>query len=76
MPSPDSTPTPPARDRRPEELDELAAQLNQLGATTPVPGGRPIVEDDDSDDDLPAHPDGTLCASEPARPLWVCEEVA
>lgn len=54
------------KNRRPEELDALAAQLNDLGAPNP-----PGVEDDDSDDDsaAPATGDGTLLASEPPKPL-------
>ena len=57
------------KNRRPEELDALAAQLNDLGAPTNPPG----VEDDDSDEDSTAPPagDGTLLASEPPKPLYV-----
>ena len=59
----------PPKNRRPEELDALAAQLNDLGAPSNPPG----VEDDDSDEDSAAPPasDGTLLASEPPKPLLV-----
>ena len=58
---------PAPQNRRPEELDALAAQLNDLGAPSNPPG----VEDDDSDEDSAAPPasDGTLLASEPPKPL-------
>ncbi len=54
------------KNRRPEELDALAAQLNDLAAPNP-----PGVEDDDSDEEPGAPParDGTLLASAPAQPL-------
>ncbi len=67
---------PVPKNRRPEELDALAAQLNDLGGGGSGGGGGgqpnpPGVEDDDSDDDSAAPPagDGTLLASEPPRPL-------
>ena len=65
QPQQPAKPTP--KNRRPEELDALAAQLNDLGAPSNPPG----VEDDDSDDDSAAPPasDGTLLASEPPKPL-------
>lgn len=65
---PQPQPKAPPKNRRPEELDALAAQLNDLGAATPNPPG---VEDDDSDEDSSAPPagDGTLLASDPPKPL-------
>jgi len=74
---------PRQRDRLPEELDEVVAQLNNLGGLEPasqlvaVGGGavskdlveqRPLIMEDDDDDVAPAA-DGTLLASTPARPL-------
>ena len=57
--------------KKPEDLDVLAAHLNELGAddkaTTTV-----IIEDDKSDEEEEeevVNRDGTLLASEPARPL-------
>ena len=55
------------RNRKPEELDALAAELNHLAS-----GGQlnpPGVEDDDSDEENTPARDGTLLASEPPRPL-------
>lgn len=55
-----------------QELDVIAAQLNNLAAGGGSRDTRPLPEppeDDDSDEDsAPAH-DGTLLASEPPRPL-------
>lgn len=57
----------------------LAAQLNELGAEIRPPARTVIVPDDNSDDDDDdddgveevINRDGTLLASEPARPLYV-----
>lgn len=63
---------------KPEDLDALAKQLNELGAEIRPPARTVIVEDDEdkSDDDEEdegvqevINRDGTLLASEPARPL-------
>ncbi|KAL4220126.1 hypothetical protein ACF0H5_020537 [Mactra antiquata] len=63
-----------ASSNRPEDLDVLAAQLNELGAEIRAPARTVVVPDDaDSDDDEEEveviNRDGTLLASEPARPL-------
>ncbi|KAL5004023.1 hypothetical protein ScPMuIL_017479 [Solemya velum] len=60
--------------RKPEDLDVLAAQLNQLGLEEPRPRVIILDDDDKSDEDEEPEPetsarDGTLLASEPARPL-------
>ena len=61
-----------------QDLDALAKQLNELGAEIRPPARTVIVEDDEdkSDDDDEdegvqevINRDGTLLASEPARPL-------
>ncbi|KAL3847804.1 hypothetical protein ACJMK2_018698 [Sinanodonta woodiana] len=62
---------------KPEDLDALAAQLSELGAEIRPPARTIIVEEDDqSDEDEDEggeeeviNRDGTLLASEPARPL-------
>jgi len=60
--------------RRPEELDVLAAELNNLGAPSrnpSAPSQPPLVEDDSEEEEegASAAHDGTLLASEPPRPL-------
>lgn len=59
-----------------QDLDLLAAQLNELGAEIRPPARTVIVADDDNSDDDDEEEevevinrDGTLLASEPARPL-------
>jgi hypothetical protein len=53
----------------------LAAQLNELGAEIRPPARTVLVPDDNSDDEeeeeeeVVINRDGTLLASEPARPL-------
>ena len=70
-----SGPTPPPprveRQRRPEELDVLAEQLNNLAAASPPPPhfDPPGVDDDSDDEDVPVAHDGTLLASGPSQPL-------
>ena len=58
-----------------QDLDLLAAQLNELGAEIRPPARTVIVADDDNSDEEEEdeveviNRDGTLLASEPARPL-------
>ncbi|CAC5411947.1 TRAF2 and NCK-interacting protein kinase,Mitogen-activated protein kinase kinase kinase kinase 5,Germinal center kinase 1,Serine/threonine-protein kinase svkA,Serine/threonine-protein kinase mig-15,Mitogen-activated protein kinase kinase kinase kinase 4,Serine/threonine-protein kinase hippo,Serine/threonine-protein kinase pakB,Serine/threonine-protein kinase dst2,Serine/threonine-protein kinase 4 homolog B,STE20-like serine/threonine-protein kinase,Serine/threonine-protein kinase 10,Serine/threonine-protei len=56
--------------KKPEDLDVLAAHLNELGADD-KPTTTVLIEDDRSDDEEEevVNRDGTLLASEPARPL-------
>ncbi|CAG2221253.1 unnamed protein product [Mytilus edulis] len=56
--------------KKPEDLDVLAAHLNELGAAD-KPTTTVLIEDDRSDDEEEevVNRDGTLLASEPARPL-------
>ncbi|XP_053404499.1 mitogen-activated protein kinase kinase kinase kinase 4-like isoform X2 [Mercenaria mercenaria] len=74
------SPHPEARNYRPpsnkpEDLDLLAAQLNELGAEIRPPARTVLVPDDNSDEEeeeeeeVVINRDGTLLASEPARPL-------
>lgn len=58
-----------------QDLDLLAAQLNELGAEIRPPARTVLVPDDNSDEEeeeeeeVVINRDGTLLASEPARPL-------
>ncbi|XP_029641826.1 traf2 and NCK-interacting protein kinase isoform X6 [Octopus sinensis] len=50
------------RAQRPEDLDLIAAQLNNLATD--------VADDDDEDEENAVTKDGTLVVSEPARPLY------
>lgn len=63
--------------KKPEDLEVLAAQLSELGAEIRPPARTVVVADDDEEEDEEeeegevevTNRDGTMLASEPARPL-------
>ncbi|KAJ8310865.1 hypothetical protein KUTeg_012730 [Tegillarca granosa] len=75
QPSPSVQQLPKQVPKHPQLIDVLAAQLNELGADEGQP--TTVVVEDKSDDDEEEieegalNRDGTLLASEPARPLYV-----
>ena len=53
-----------------QDLDRLAAHLHQMGAGSKEPNAVIVEEDEDEEEDEANHQDGTLPASDPARPLY------